>query len=140
MLDLHLSLMIVVLVIFFILLVQLNNRLYQPLLRFMDRRRDTIARDLKEASALGSDTDVLLNEAKAKVEEAKSKAAKLRQEATEESKSKNLAALEAKQEELAKEYEEFLVKLEEEKEVLKSSILSQLPLIKESLKAKFSQI
>ncbi len=140
MLDLHLSLMIVVLVIFFFLLVQLNNRLYQPLLRFMDRRRDTIARDLKEASTLGSDTDVLLNEAKANIEEAKSKAAKLRQKAIEESKSKNLAVFETKQKELAKEYEEFLVKLEEEKEVLKSSILSQLPLIKESLKAKFSQI
>ncbi len=140
MLDLHLSLMIVVLVIFFILLVQLNNRLYQPLLRFMDRRRDTIARDLKEANALSSDTEELLAEAKANIEEAKTKAAKMRAEAIEDAKSKNLAALEAKQEELSREYEEFLSKLEEEKEALKSSILSQLPLIKSSLKAKFSQI
>lgn len=140
MLDLHLSLMIVVLVIFFILLVQLNNRLYQPLLRFMDRRRDTIARDLKEANALSSDTEELLAEAKANIEEAKTKAAKMRAGAIEDAKSKNLAALEAKQEELSREYEEFLSKLEEEKEALKSSILSQLPLIKSSLKAKFSQI
>ncbi len=140
MLDLHLSLMIVVLFIFFILLVQLNNRLYRPLLTFMDRRKDTIARDMKEASSLGSDAEELLNEAKANIEEAKSKSAKLRMEAIEEAKSKNLVALEAKQDELNKDYEEFLAKLEEEKETLKSSILSQLPLIKTSLKAKFSQI
>ncbi len=140
MLDLHLSLMIVVLFIFFILLVQLNNRLYRPLLTFMDRRKDTIARDMKEASSLGSDAEELLNEAKANIEEAKSKSAKLRMEAIEEAKSKNLVALEAKQDELNKDYEKFLAKLEEEKETLKSSILSQLPLIKTSLKAKFSQI
>ena len=140
MLDLHLSLMIVVLVIFFLLLVQLNNRLYEPLLRFMDRRKETIAKDLKEASSLGSDAEELLVEAKANIDEAKSKAAKLKQEVIEECKAKNLKAYEAKQEELAKEYEEFLSKLEEEKEALKSAILSELPLIKNSLKAKFSKI
>ena len=140
MLDLHLSLMIVVLVIFFLLLVQLNNRLYEPLLRFMDRRKETIAKDLKEASSLGSDAEELLVEAKANIDEAKSKAAKLKQEVVEECKTKNLTAYEAKQEELAKEYEEFLSKLEDEKETLKSAILSELPLIKNSLKAKFSKI
>jgi len=140
MLDLHLSLMLVVLVIFFILLVQLNNRLYGPLLRFMERREETIARDLKEAGKLSGNSEELLAKANATIEEAKAKAASMRQNAIEESKNENLSAYEAKQKELNKKYEEFLAKLDEEREALKGSILSNLPIIKQSLKAKFSKI
>jgi len=140
MLDLIPLLMVIVLLIFFALIYQLNTRLYEPLIRFMDNREQTIAKDLEAARNLSSDSDDLLEKARANLEAARSEAARMRQEAIETVKSANAEALEAKQKSLETEYQQFLARLEGERESLKSSVLSQLPLIKESLKAKFSQI
>jgi len=140
MLDLYPSLMVIVLLIFFALIYQLNNKLYEPLIRFMDNRERTIAKDLEAARNLSSDSDELLMKARGNLEEARSEAARMRQEAIERVKQANAEALEAKQKSLESEYAAFRTQLDEERESLKSSVLSQLPLIKESLKAKFSQI
>jgi len=140
MLDLYPSLMVIVLLIFFFLIFQLNSKLYEPLIRFMDNRERTIAKDLEAARNLSSDSDELLAKARANLEAARSEAARMRQNAIETVKAANAEALEAKQKSLEAEYQTFRVQLEEERETLKSSVLSQLPLIKESLKAKFSQI
>jgi F-type H+-transporting ATPase subunit b len=140
MLDLIPSLMVFVLLIFFFLIYQLNNKLYEPLIRFMDDREETIAKDLAAARNLSSDSDELQAKARANLEAARSEAARIRQEAIEKVKAANAEALEAKQKSLEAEYQQFRLRLEEERESLKSSVLSQLPLIKESLKAKFSQI
>jgi F-type H+-transporting ATPase subunit b len=129
-----------VLLIFFFLIYQLNNKLYEPLIRFMDDRERTIAKDLEAARNLSSDSDELLGKAQANLDEARGEAARMRQEAIETVREANAAALEAKQKELEAEYQRFQARLEEERESLKSTVLSQLPLIKESLKAKFSQI
>jgi F-type H+-transporting ATPase subunit b len=48
--------------------------------------------------------------------------------------------VETKQSELDKEYGSFIEKLASDKESLKNSLLSQMPLFKESLKAKFSKL
>jgi len=48
--------------------------------------------------------------------------------------------VETKQNELDTEYNKFVEKLNSEKENLKNSLLSQMPLFKESLKAKFSKL
>ena len=140
MLELHPFLMGIVLLIFFFLIYQLNNRLYGPLLRFMDDREETIARDLEAAKNLGSGSKELLTQARAKLEEARSEAARIRHEAIEAAKEENAEVLSAKQRTLEEEYRRFSERLAEERESLKSTVLSQLPLIKESLKAKFSQI
>ena len=140
MLDLHPGLMVFVLLIFFALLYQLNEKLYKPLMKFTDERKAAIAKNLKAANSLSSDGDEMLRKAHENIESAKAQAAKMRHEAVEESKEKNLAAFESRQRELEREYEAFKAKLDEEREVLKGAILSQLPLIKESLKAKFNQI
>jgi F-type H+-transporting ATPase subunit b len=140
MLELHPWLMGIVLLIFFFLLYQLNERLYGPLLRFMDEREKTIARDLAEAKQLSSGSEGLLAQAQAKLEEARSEAARIRQSAVQEVKEANAAALSAKQQDLEEEYQRFKEKLVEERESLKSAVLSQMPLVKESLKAKFSQL
>ena len=50
------------------------------------------------------------------------------------------AKISSKKEELERGYNEFITSLEEEKVGLKNSLLSQVPLFKESLKAKFSQL
>ena len=47
---------------------------------------------------------------------------------------------ENKRADLDKEHSSFMEKLESEKEALRNSLLSQMPLFKESLKAKFSKL
>jgi F-type H+-transporting ATPase subunit b len=132
--------MVIVLLIFFFLIYQLNHKLYEPLIRFMDDRERTIAKDLEAARNLSSDSDELLAKAQANLDAARSEAARMRQEAIGRIKEENAQAVAAKQKSLEAEYQQFRAHLDEERESLKSTVLSQLPLIKESLKAKFSQI
>ena len=140
MLDIYPSLMAIMLVIFFVMLYQLNNKLYKPLLKFMDDRDAAIAKDMTAAKNMGGNTDELQAKAEANLNEAKSVAAKLRQDVIEEEKTKTAEAVAEKQTELEKKQESFVAKLEEEKVVLQNALLSQIPLVKESLKAKFSQL
>ncbi|WP_292660360.1 F0F1 ATP synthase subunit B' [Nitratifractor sp.] len=140
MLDIHVSLMLIVLAIFFFLIFQLNQRLFIPLLRFMDTRDRTIAKDLEAARNMSNDSESLQAQARENLEKARSEAARIRQEAIASVKAENQQAYEAKQRELESQYVEFTQRLEADREALKSAVLSQLPLIKESLKAKFSQI
>ncbi len=140
MLDINLTLMAVMLAVFFIMLYQLNNKLYKPLLKFMDDRDAAIAKDMDAARSMGGNTDELQAKAQANLDEAKSAAAKLRQNVVEEGKSKTLEAIAQKQAELEKLQAGFSTKLEGEKTALQNALLSQIPLVKESLKAKFSQL
>ena len=140
MLDINLLLMAVMLLIFFVMLYQLNKVLYKPLLKFMDDRDAAIAKDLDMAKNMSGNTDALQAKAQRHIDEAKSAAAKLRQEAIEEAKSKSAEAIAQKQAELEKKQAEAAEKLNEEREVLQNTLLSQIPLVKEGLKAKFSQL
>jgi F-type H+-transporting ATPase subunit b len=140
MLDIYPSLMAIMLVIFFVMLFQLNKKLYKPLLRFMDDRDAAITKDMEAAKNMGGNTDELQAQAQANLDEAKATAAKLRQEVIEDGKVSIAQAVDQKQEELDKKQERFAVKLEEEKVTLQNALLSQIPLVKESLKAKFSQL
>jgi F-type H+-transporting ATPase subunit b len=140
MLDLYPRLMVFVMLIFLFLLYQLTIKLYQPLLRFMDSRDEMIASDLKSANNLGGDAKELLQEADSILNDAKSKATKMRQDAIESFKNRNSASFAKRESELESEYLKFQEELNRKREKLRSSVLSQMPLIKESLKAKFTQI
>ncbi len=140
MLELIPSLMVIVLVVFLGLIVYLNKTLYQPLINFMDQRDETIAKDLEEVSRLSSDSASLEAEAKKIIDQAKQEAFEIRQKAIEEANAEAEKLIEAKKAALETMQEEFMQKLEKEKEELKAGILSQMPLIKETLKAKFSQL
>jgi F-type H+-transporting ATPase subunit b len=140
MLDISLSLMLLVAVIFIALLVVLNNWLYQPLLTFMDERDRSIRKDLENVSADTGEIEELKAKAEAVISEAKNEAAALRAKTIEESKLEAEQKIGAKKEELEAQYQAFLASLKEEEAQLKSELLSQLPLFKESLKAKFSRI
>jgi len=140
MLDIEPSLMLVVAVVFLVMLILLNSWLYQPLLAFMDERDKSIRKDLENIDSTGSDVEELKAKTEAIITEAKNEAAALRAKTIEESKLLAMSKVEAKKEELEKRYQEFLVELKKEEEQLKSELLSQMPLFKESLKAKFSQI
>ena len=140
MLDIHVGLMFFVLALFLTLLVVLNRMLFQPLLKFMDDRDRTIAKDLEAAKGLSGNSEELNAKAEENLSKAKSEAAAIRQKAVEEAKASATQNVEAKQAELNKAYTEFSEKLAEEKENLKNELLSQMPLFKESLKAKFSKL
>ncbi len=140
MLELIPWLMGVVLVVFLGLIVFLNNSLYQPLINFMDQRDQTIANDLNEVNGLTGDTASLEQEAKEILANAKNEGAAIRQAAIDEANSESAKLIEAKKAELETKQKEFFDNLEKEKEELSNTILSQLPLIKETLKAKFSQL
>jgi len=140
MLDIHLPLMLFVLVLFLALLVVLNNMLFQPLLQFMDDRDASIAKDLEAAKSFSGDTDELNTKAEDIISEAKNEAATIRQKAVDKEKTLAVSNVETKQNELEVTYSKFIEKLNSDKENLKNSLLSQMPLFKESLKAKFSKL
>jgi len=140
MLELIPSLMLIVLLILIGSIIYLNKTLYQPLINFMDQRDKTIAKDRKEAEELTGDAGSLKQKAEEILNSAKQEAIALKQSAMEEANNEASALLEIKEAELNKAYEEFLKELEVQKEDVKSGILSQIPLIKETLKAKFSQL
>jgi F-type H+-transporting ATPase subunit b len=140
MLDLHLPLMLFVLVLFLALLVLLNNMLFKPLIKFMDDRDASIAKDLEAAKSFSGNTDELNVKADDIISKAKNEAATMRQKAIDDEKTLAASKVETKQGEIDKEYEGFVKSLASEKENLKNELLSQMPLFKESLKAKFSKL
>ena len=106
----------------------------------MDDRDTAISKDMEVAKNMSGNTDELQAKTKANLDEAKASAAKIRQDAIEVGKTRASEAIALKQTELDKRQESFATKLEKEKSDLKNALISQIPLVKESLKAKFSQL
>lgn len=140
MLEIVPSLMLIVLLLLIGLIVYLNKALYGPIVNFMDQRDSSIAKDQRDSLELSDSADKFKREAEEIVNNAKQEANALRETAVNEANSEAEKLLSSKESELEKLYEEFTKKLEVEKEELKNGILSQVPLIKEALKAKFSQL
>ena len=140
MLDICLGLLVLTAVVFFVLLILLNSWVYKPLLTFMQQRDESIKRDLENAVANEDDSHKLLQEAKEIVTQARSAAAKEKQEKRDAVKQEIAKQIESKRAELEKRYEEFLAELAKEEEQVKSALISQMPLLKEALKAKFNQL
>jgi len=106
----------------------------------MDDRDASIAKDLEAAKGLSGNTDELNAKADDIISDAKNEAASIRQKAIDNEKTLAASKVETKQNELETEYNKFVEKLSSDKENLKNSLLSQMPLFKESLKAKFSKL
>ena len=140
MLDINGGLLVASAVIFLIVLVILNKWLYKPLIKFMDDRDESIKKDLENITKNSGDVDEFYKEADGIVSKAKAEAHAIREKAINEAKKLAEAKISSKKEELERGYNEFITSLEEEKVGLKNSLLSQVPLFKESLKAKFSQL
>ncbi len=140
MLDISPLIMVVTFVIFMFMLYFLNQKLYGPLLKFMDDRDASLSRGMEDAKNMSGDSGDLESQAQQVIEEAKTKAAQMRQVALEELQDKQAQTLAAKQEELMKKYDSFKASLEGEKQALANKLLSDLPLLKQGLKAKFSQL
>lgn len=140
MLDLHLSLMLFVLGLFLTLLVLLNKMLFQPLIKFMDDRDDSIAKDLEASKGLSGNTDELNLKAEEVISSAKNEAAEIRQKAINDEKTLSASKVESKQSELEAQYNQFVERLNEDKENLQEALLAQVPQFKDGLQDKFNKL
>jgi len=140
MLDLNPGLMLFVLVVFFSLLFVLDQMLYKPLLKFMDDRDNSIANDLKDAEEMAGNSDELNAKADAVLADAKAEANAVREKAVNEAKALAESKVESKIKELDDKYQSFLKDLSSSKDELEKALSDQMPLFKESLKTKMSNL
>ncbi|WP_297443603.1 FoF1 ATP synthase subunit B' [Sulfurimonas sp.] len=140
MLDINPILLLATFVVFVSLIAVLNSWLYNPLTNFMKKRNDDIKSDLEKVG----NNDKEINELNAKAESiimnAKLEATALREKVIADAKELVDSKLEAKRAELAQEYLEFEKSLSESRKELTTDLMSQVPVFKEAVKAKFSQI
>lgn len=140
MLDITPLLLLFTAVMFLALLIILNKMLYQPLLNFMSKRDDVIEKDRMNANKNESDILELEEEAKAIIAEAKNQASKEKAIVLEEARKEISAKIEQRKSELDEEYSIFQKNMEKERVELENGLLAQMPLFREGIKAKLSQL
>jgi len=140
MLDINPILLLATFVVFVSLIAVLNSWLYNPLFSFMNKRDEDIKRDLDKVGSNDAEIAELNAKAESIVMNAKLEAAALREKVIADAKELAESKLEAKRAELAQEYLEFEKSLASSKEALKNDLMKEIPVFKEAVKAKFSQI
>ncbi|MCK9455161.1 MAG: FoF1 ATP synthase subunit B' [Sulfurimonas sp.] len=140
MLDINPILLVATLIVFLSLIAALNSWLYNPLFAYMSKRDDDIKKDLEKVGSNDDEIRELESKAKSIIANAKLEAATLREKVITDAKELAESKLEAKRAELASQYLEFEQLLAKTREQLGSDLKSQIPLFKEAVKAKFSQI
>ena len=140
MLDINPILLLVTFVVFVSLIAVLNSWLYNPLFNFMNKRDDDIKKDLAKLGSNDDEINALTEKAESIVMNAKLEAAALREKVIADAKELAESKLEARRSELANEYLEFEQSLAKSQEELTTDLMSQVPMFKEAVKAKFSQI
>ncbi len=140
MLDINPILLLVTFVVFVSLIAVLNSWLYNPLFSFMSKRDEDIKKDLDKTGSNDDEINTLNEKADSIIMTAKLEAAALREKVITDAKELAESKLEAKRAELASEYLEFEQSLSKAKDELTSDLMSQVPVFKEAVKAKFSQI
>ena len=140
MLDINPILLLVTFVVFVSLIAVLNSWLYNPLFSFMNKRDEDIKKDLEKTGSNDDEIKTLTEKANSIIMTAKLEAAALREKVITDAKELAESKLEAKRAELASEYLEFEQSLAKAKDELTSDLMSQVPVFKEAVKAKFNQI
>ena len=140
MLDINPILLIATLAVFLTLIVTLNSWLYNPLFAFMNKRDDDIKKDLQKVGSNDDEINSINAKAEKIVMDAKLEVATLREKVIADAKELADSKIEARRAELASEYLEFEKSLDEQKIKLESDLQAQVPVFKDALNAKFSQI
>ncbi|TKI69717.1 F0F1 ATP synthase subunit B' [Sulfurimonas crateris] len=140
MLDINPILLVATLIVFLTLIVVLNSWLYNPLFAYMSKRDEDIKKDLEKIGSNDEEIKELELKAQSIIANAKLEAAALREKVITDAKELAESKIEAKRAELASQYLEFEQLLAKTREQLSSDLKSQIPLFKEAVKAKFSQI
>jgi len=140
MLDINPILLLATFVVFLSLIAVLNSWLYNPLFSFMNKRDEDIKKDLERVGSNDDEINELNSKAQSIIMNAKLEAAALREKVIADAKELADSKLEAKRAELANEYLEFEQSLAKSKEQLTSDLMTQVPVFKKAVEAKFSQI
>jgi len=140
MLDINPILLIATLIVFLTLIAVLNNWLYNPLFAYMKKRDEDIKKDLQKVGNNDDEINELNSKAQLIINNAKIDVTALREKVVADAKELADSKLEAKRAELASQYLEFEKSLSKSREQLESDLKSQMPLFKEAVKAKFSQL
>ena len=140
MLDINPILLLATFVVFLSLIAVLNSWLYNPLFSFMNKRDEDIKKDLERVGSNDDEINELTSKAESIIMNAKLEAAALREKVIADAKELAESKLEAKRAELASEYLEFEQSLAKSKEQLTSDLMTQVPVFKKAVEAKFSQI
>ena len=140
MLDINPILLLATFVVFLSLIAVLNSWLYRPLFSYMDKRDEDIKKDLSKIGSNDDEIQVLHSKAKSIVDKAKLDAAALREKVVADAKELAESKLEARRAELASEYAEFEKSLAKSRDELTADLMSQVPVFKTAIEAKFSQI
>ena len=140
MLDINPILLVATLIVFLTLIAVLNSSLYNPLFAYMSKRDEDIKKDLEKVGSNDDEINELESKAKLITVNAKLEASALREKVIADAKELAESKIEAKRAELANQYLEFEQLLARTREQLSGDLKSQMPLFKEAVKAKFSQI
>ncbi|MBW6488192.1 FoF1 ATP synthase subunit B' [Sulfurimonas sp.] len=140
MLDINPILLVATLIVFLTLIAVLNSWLYNPLFAYMSKRDEDIKKDLEKVGSNDEEINELKLKAQSIIANAKLEASALRDKVITDARELAESKLEAKRAELASQYLEFEQLLARSREQLSGDLRSQMPLFKEAVKAKFSQI
>jgi len=127
-------------VVFISLIAVLNSWLYNPLFSFMNQRDEDIKKEFDKINSNDKEIHDLNAKAELIKNDAKLEAAALREKVIADAKELADSKLEAKRAELASEYLEFEQSLANSKQELTSDLMSQVPVFKQAVEAKFNQI
>ena len=140
MLDINPILLLATFVVFLSLIAVLNSWLYRPLFSYMDKRDEDIKKDLSKIGSNDDEIQALHSKATSIINKAKLDAAALREKVVADAKELAESKLEARRAELASEYAEFEKSLAKSRDELTTDLMSQVPVFKTAIEAKFSQI
>ena len=140
MLDISPILLISSALVFLLVLARLNSCLYKPLFKHMEDRSEKIKSDMQNAKNNGANVDGMLEEANHIISEGKKEANMIRENARLEAMKLAEVKLSEAKVKSDEKYNDFVKSLVEEKKALEDSLVSQMPLFKESLQAKLSTI
>ncbi|MEA3499011.1 MAG: F0F1 ATP synthase subunit B' [Campylobacterota bacterium] len=127
-------------IVFLLVLARLNSCLYKPLFKHMDDRDNQIKSDMENAKNNGADVGGMLEEANNIIAQAKKEALSIREKAKLDASEVANVKLSDYKVTMEDKYNAFIITLNEEKVSLEKSLVSQMPLFKEGLKAKLSSI
>jgi len=140
MLDISPILLLSSAVVFLLVLARLNSCLYNPLLKHMDERSESIKVDLEKAQNNVSNVDELYAQASTIIATAKKEASSIRQSALNDAKSSGETKVNEFKTNLDEKYNVFITDLNSQTGSLKLSLLDQLPSFKEQLTSKLKSI
>ena len=132
--------MVMTIVVFLALIYFLNQKLYKPLLAFMEERENSIKKDEELANQNTLDLNIDKAELEEVVSEANMSASQIKNEAIQKAKDKVDEILSKKRVELQADFDDFMNDLAKQKDEIKAGLQSKIPEFQNSLKATLSKI